>query len=230
MTFRLEFELEPLHGAAPIQLGMSRADAEASLLALGCIPNAHSADRSSFEGNSIQIEYDDSGMVESFEFYASADLLIRYEGVNVFDTLAKNLAKKLASREVTLLPETTGEPVELLGVSIYPAQIIAVPPLREADKQYDHWGGNKRALWHWIGMGTRAYFETLAKRPWVPPTGPLRPRASKREQLALERFVHSKFGVGVLIARTGVGDETNLELRFADGVVRKLKSTFVKPA
>lgn len=42
-----------------------------------------------------------------------------------------------------------------------------------------------------------------------------------------ERFLHPTFGAATLVARSGAGDQETLELRFADGAVRKIRKKFV---
>jgi len=46
---------------------------------------------------------------------------------------------------------------------------------------------------------------------------------------ASQRFSHAKFGVGVLLGRTGAGAGETLELRFDGGEVRRILARFVTP-
>lgn len=68
---------------------------------------------------------------------------------------------------------------------------------------------------------------TEAPPPAVPRGGK---KPAREEPPAGPLFRHAKFGVGALLSRSGAGDTEVLELRFEDGVVRKIAARFLEPA
>lgn len=207
-----EFELEPLRGAAPVRFGMSRDEAEQKLVERGCPLGDKEESTSAFLENTIFLTFDATGKLEYIEFRASEDLRLSYRGKNLFDTSSKEVSKAIALHE-----PPPSEPIDLVGSKIFPAQIIT---LRGAAKVNDHWGGGKRSIWLAIGIGNKAYLESVSKQVWKAPVAAAN----------AERFVHAKFGPASLVKRSGVGHDATLELHFDDGTTRRLKASFVTPA
>lgn len=92
---------------------------------------------------------------------------------------------------------------------------------------------SERGFWWKYVRRVQAGFDLLAPGTAPAPAKPIvRKPGAPREPAAtgpLTRFHHPKFGVGVLLGRSGQGADERLDLRFEDGQVRKLLARFVTP-
>lgn len=90
---------------------------------------------------------------------------------------------------------------------------------------------SERGFWWKYVARVRRGLDLLAPAPAssAPVRRAARPPAPAAPEGPRERFHHPKFGAATLLARVGVGDAATLELRFDDGVTRKILARFVAP-
>mgnify|MGYP000423280996 CR=1 FL=1 len=95
---------------------------------------------------------------------------------------------------------------------------------------------SERGFWWRYVRKVQAGFDLLAPRPQSGtsakpvvqrPKNALKSPEPSVPAGAIERYSHPKLGVGILVGRSGSGDEEKLDLRFEDGGIRKILAKFV---
>jgi hypothetical protein len=198
-----QFALEPLRGAAFLQLGTPRSDLDAHGLRL--TPSGDALD------GAIQLAFDADDRLAYVELRPSAELTVHYRGLDVFAATAAEVAAAIADREP---PEP---PLHLAGATLYPGQIIW---LHQTATHHELDGAAHPPRIAAIGLGSPGDFAARVGRPWAPP--PI--------LLGVPRFAHPELGTGELLSRAGSGPTATLELRFDDGTVHRLPAANVIPA
>ena len=103
--------------------------------------------------SSIQVEYDDDGMVDFIGASYDASILVTYKKHNVFDMTADALFDLINAQE--------DQPSEFNDYEhVFPYQIVT---LWDADSQYDYLGGEIRPVWAQVGVGNASYLEAIRK-------------------------------------------------------------------
>lgn len=167
------------------------------------------------------------------------DALLRFPGAQpVIDELAVDAAARLdqlltGDRE---LYEVAGELValgiliELTQAGLWQPEPARVARWRAGFAAIDKTTKSERGFWWKYVRRVHRGFDLLAPAPAGAPA----PKPTVRKRTAapppagpVERFSHPKFGTGTLIARTGTGAGETLELRFDDGVTRKILARFL---
>ncbi|MBL9101993.1 MAG: hypothetical protein JNL82_13600 [Myxococcales bacterium] len=117
--------------------------------------------------------------------------------------------------------------IELAEAGLWRPEAARVQRWRDGLAAIDRRTREERSFWWKYFRRVRVGLDLLAPAP------PGAARPSVREPAAPvpagpeERYAHAKFGVGVLVGRSGAGDTAAVELRFADGEVRKILARFV---
>lgn len=162
------------------------------------------------------------------------DALLRFPGADaVVDELVRRCVERL---DRTLRPgrelyEVAGG-LAALGVLV----LLTLGHLwRPAPPWVEQWRAGFAAIdkatksergfwWRYVRKVGRA-FDLLAPATVVPAAKPVvrKPAAP----IEAKRYMHAKFGVGTVVARSGAGESATLELRFEDGTVRKILARFV---
>jgi len=148
------FAFEPHKGFGPAILGSPREDARAAM-ALAGFPMKHSRKRSDyFCDSAIQIESDESGVVQFVGVAYSARFNATYRGVGVFSIGAEQLFHLIAAAD------STGAHVFDASEYRFPGQIMT---LWQADTQYDYLGSESRLVWAQVGLGNERYLASIRK-------------------------------------------------------------------
>ena len=171
---------------------------------------------------------------------ARIDALLRFPG-------AEPMVAELAARAVERLTDVVEAPndlyeaagglaalgvlIELRQAGLWQPAVGQVVAWRAGFDAIDRRTRSERGFWWKYVRRVHAGFDLLAPGP----VAAARPAVVRRRPAAeaptgpVQRYSHAKFGVGVLLGRVGVGDGETLELRFADGSVRKILARFVTP-
>ncbi len=177
------------------------------------------------------------------------DALLRFPGakpiIDAFgEDMAKSLDDALAARDRMDLYEAAdaltplGVLVELAMAGFYQPAPARVEQWREHFAIIDKATKSERGFWWKYVRRVQAGFDILAPRSQS--TAPAQPKAPVKRGLdksvkpvepaqsgPVERYQHSKFGIGKLENRSGTGDDEKLEILFEDGMRRKLLAKFV---
>jgi hypothetical protein len=170
------------------------------------------------------------------------DALLRFPGAQpVIDELAgravaqldRALGQKVDLYEVAGDLVALGVLVELAQAGLWTPQPARVAAWRAGFAAIDKATRSERGFWWKYVRRVHSGFDLLAPPPPGAPAKPARPIVRKPAAPAPagppERYTHPKFGAGTLIARTGAGASATLELRFDDGVTRKVLARFLAP-
>jgi hypothetical protein len=210
-------ELVPQRGVGTVRLGMTRDEVREALAALDPTPLLPSSNTDTIDRyceDAIQVELDGDGRVQFIGTSPHPLILLRFQGIDLFDTAARKVFDLLAEAD------RSGEHTFSKAEYLFPNQIVA---LREADRKHDP-RGRRRDVWGVIGVGNRAYYEVVTGKAHTA----VRAEVGKGKSRS-ERFAHPTFGAATLVGRTGSGEGETLELQFDDGVVRKIRKKFVTP-
>lgn len=174
------------------------------------------------------------------------DALLRFPGAKpIIEAFGEQMAKEL---DDALTPKKGDDLYQASG-SLAPLGLLIDMALagffQPAPARVDQWRNgftvidkatrSERGFWWKYVRRVQAGFDLLAPRPQsAAPAKPAVKRAApaaKPEKPApvgpVERYQHPKLGVGILIGRSGKGDEEKLDLRFENGDVRKILAKFV---
>lgn len=168
------------------------------------------------------------------------DLLLRCPGAEpAIAALAEDLAEgldvllaaKLDLYEVAGDLAALGVIIELCHAGLWRPAPARVDAWRAGLAAIDKATRSERSFWWKYVARVRRGLDLLAPAPApsAPARRAARPPAPAAPEAPRERFHHPKFGAATLLARVGVGDAATLELRFDDGVVRKILARFVAP-
>lgn len=178
------------------------------------------------------------------------DALLRFPGakpiIDAFgEDMAKDLDDALAPRGRTDLYEASrclaplGVLIELAMAGFYQPAPARVEQWREHFAIIDKATKSERGFWWKYVRRVQAGFDILAPRPQSAPAKLSKSMANLSEKPAkpveqatqwpVERYQHPKLGMGTLLGRSGSGDDEKLEIRFEDGLVRKILAKFVTP-
>lgn len=172
------------------------------------------------------------------------DALLRFPGAQVvIDALALRCAERL---DHTLRPgldayeiagnlAVLGILIELAEADLWRPEADRVHRWREGLAAIDKSTREERSFWWKYFKRVRLGLDLLGPAPPEAAKAPVKAIVRRRKAPAAapapagpeERFAHPKFGVGVVVGRSGSGDAAALELRFADGTVRKILARFV---
>jgi hypothetical protein len=168
------------------------------------------------------------------------DALLRFPGAQaVIDDLAGRAAGHLddALRPGSDIYEIAGNLaalgilIELAEADLWRPEAPRVHRWREGLAAIDKSTREERSFWWKYFKRVRLGLDLLAPPPpevaKAPPVVRRRKEPARAPSGPQERFAHPKFGVGVLVGRSGAGDSATLELRFGDGSVRKILARFV---
>lgn len=180
------------------------------------------------------------------------DALLRFPGAKaVIDEFGEQMAKlldnTLAVRGNVDLYETAGSLaplgilIELALVGLFQPAPGRVEEWRNGFTTIDKATKSERGFWWKYVRRVRAGFDLIAPEPKVQKAAPTRPTVRRPESPAkpvgpvgpaapvapVERYQHPKLGVGVLLSRSGSGEEEKLDLRFEDGQTRKILAKFL---
>lgn len=170
------------------------------------------------------------------------DALLRFPGARaVVDDLAVRAAEHLDAAlrpgrdayEIAGNLAALGIVIELAEADLWRPDAARVQRWRDGLTAIDKATKDERGFWWKYFKRVRLGLDLLAP----PPAGAAKSAKPvvRRKQPApapaptgpQERFAHPKFGVGVLVGRSGAGDSATLDLRFDDGSVRKILARFV---
>ena len=105
-----------------------------------------------FADAAIQVEYEEDGTASFIGVSSGTDVSLLYEGVDLFDTEAKDVFALCSRRDAS------GEHQYSEYEFIFPSQVIT---LYDADPQYDHRKNESRAVWGQIGLGDQRYLRAI---------------------------------------------------------------------
>lgn len=145
--------LIPHRAIGPVELGMSRETVRATLAAAGC-PLDFARTSQDFFRPGIQIEYETDGTVSFIGVAPDENIVLSYQGRDLFDMAAAQSFRLIASAE------TRDEHAFNDAGYLFPDQIVS---LWEADSQYDRKGGELRPMWGQIGIGDVRHFTAIRK-------------------------------------------------------------------
>lgn len=174
------------------------------------------------------------------------DALLRFPGaipiVAAFgEEMAKQLDDALTPKKGNDLYQVAGS-LAVLGILI---ELALAGMFQPAPARVETWRAeftaidkntkSERGFWWKYVRRVQTGFDLLAPRPPLAsaPKPAARPakRPTVKEETApigpVERYQHPKLGTGVLVGRSGAGDEEKLDLRFEDGSIRKILAKFV---
>lgn len=165
------------------------------------------------------------------------DALLRFPGAQAaIDALADRCAGALdrvmrADRDGYELAgelAALGVLIELAEAGLWRPDAARVQRWRDGLAAIDRRTREERSFWWKYFRRVRAGLDLLAPAPpAAKPTVRKKSAAAPVPAGPEERYAHAKFGVGVLVGRSGAGDAAAVELRFADGEVRKILARFV---
>lgn len=147
----LTLEMVPGIGIAPIHFGMSRTEVRVALREHGIALCGERDTSDYFCESSVQVEYFETGSAEFVGVACHPEVRLLFKGLDVFSMDAKQSFQLFASGE-------HGSHRFVRTEYRFPVQIIT---LWDADRQYDHIGGQKRLTWGQIGLGSAAYREAV---------------------------------------------------------------------
>lgn len=171
------------------------------------------------------------------------DALLRFPGAQpAIDALGERAASALDGAldgkgdlyEVAGSLAALGVAIELAEADLFRPSAARLERWRAGFDAIDRATKDERGFWWRYVRRVRAGLDLLG--PKVAPARPIvRRRAAPAKAKAKaaapagpeERYRHSKYGDGTLVARTGAGDSETLELRFDDGSVRRILARFV---
>jgi len=172
------------------------------------------------------------------------DALLRFPGAEVVigELLARALqrldgalAGKGSLYEVATGLAALGIVIELKQAGLWTADPARVDRWRVGFTAIDERTTEERGFWWKYVRKVRKGFDLLAPSA-LPPASKAKPQPVVRVRpLALEptaagqRYLHPTLGTATLVGRSGGGASETLELRFDDGVVRKVLARFVAP-
>jgi len=174
------------------------------------------------------------------------DALLRFPGakpvIEAFgEKMAKELDDALAPKSGNDLYQIAGS-LALLGILI---ELATAGFFQPAPNRVDKWRSeftaidkntkSERGFWWKYVRRVQTGFDLLAPRPQSgAPAKPAVRKATTQPKKVdstpagpVERYQHPKLGIGVLVGRSGSGDEEKLDLRFEDGTIRKILAKFV---
>jgi hypothetical protein len=148
----LVLDFEPGKGFGPISLGSLREDARSAMAGIGLPLETSRGDMDYFCESSIQTECDEQGRVMFVGVACHKAFVARYRGVDVFETLARDLFQLVAQADVSGHHEF--DPLEYC----FPNQVLT---LWDADEQYDCRGRGSRQVWGQVGVGNSVYLAAI---------------------------------------------------------------------
>lgn len=172
------------------------------------------------------------------------DALLRFpEAKPIIEAFGEKMAKELDN---ALKPRRGNDLYEVAG-SLAPLGIIielaTVGLFQPAPDRVNKWRSefevidkntkSERRFWWKYVRRVQMGFDLLAPRPQsaTPAKSMVKSAARSNKPSApagpVERYQHPKLGVGMLVGRSGRGDEEKLDLRFEDGSIRKILAKFV---
>jgi hypothetical protein len=148
----LKLTIQPHIGVGPIRLGMMRNETRDVMLGLSA-PLESSRDASDYYfAKSIQVEFEPDGTVSFIGVNSHRDILLEYDGMDLFDLEAPAVFELFAKRD------RSGEHRYNKNEYIFPSQVLT---LYDADSQYDHRRGESRPVWGQIGIGDQRYLTAI---------------------------------------------------------------------
>lgn len=171
------------------------------------------------------------------------DALLRFPGAKpVIEAFGEQMAKDLDDTlkpigrtglyEIAGALATLGVLVELAVAGFYQPAPARVEQWREHFAIIDKATKSERGFWWKYVRRVHAAFDLLESKPIkLPGQAGDKPDSGGDVVHAkfgpVERYRHPKFGMGILQNRSGTGDDAKLEIRFEDGLTRKLLAKFV---
>lgn len=207
-------------------------DTRTALEALLADPRAAVETRSRTpEARAVIGSYSDGPRIDALLRFPGAQDVIDALGERAAGWLDRALAADVGLYEIAGAMAALGVLIELAQAGLWQPAAGRVATWRAGFDAIDKATKSERGFWWKYVRRVRAGFDLLAPGSAAPPAKPIvrRPRASAEPAPAgpVQRFRHGKFGTGILLSRSGTGDEERLELRFEDGEVRKILARFV---
>ena len=145
----MDYEINPHIGIGPVKLGMNREEVKEALGAENYSGSNGEIDY--YFNNSFQIEFEEN-KADFIGISYHPNYTVTYNGVNVFDTKAKQLFELIALNEIEKHEYDSSE-------YLFPYQIVT---LWDADEQYDQISSQSRIIWAQIGIGTQSYLQAVS--------------------------------------------------------------------
>ncbi|HRI72307.1 MAG TPA: hypothetical protein PK156_49070 [Polyangium sp.] len=190
------------------------------------------------EAHAVIGGYCDGPQIEPLLKFPAAQPIIEAFG----ETMAKELDAALAPKKGNDLYQAAGELaplgilIELSLAGFFQPAPGRVAAWRDGFTVIDKATKSERGFWWKYVRKVQAGFDLLAPRPQnasaakpvvQKPRNVLKNPEPSAPAGPVERYSHPKLGVGILVARSGSGDEEKLDLRFDDGGIRKILAKFV---
>lgn len=208
------------------------ADAQAALSALLADPErATEASSRSPEVRAVLGGYCDGPRLDPLLRCPGAEPAIAALAEDLAGGLDALLAAKIDLYEAAGDLTALGVIIELCQAGLWRPAPARVDAWRAGFAAMDKATRSERGFWWKYVARVRRGLDLLAPPP--APSAPVRrarrPAEPAAAEVPRERFHHPKFGAGTLLARVGAGEGATLEIRFDDGVVRKILARFVAP-
>lgn len=218
--------------------GLARlpADTRAALQAVLDDPEAATKVRSRTEAAQAAIGgYSDGPVIDALLRFPGAQPVIDELGERAAQLLDRRLRGAVDLYELAGAMAGLGVVIDLQQAALWAPAPERVLAWRRDFDEVDRRTKSERGFWWKYVRRVRRGFDLLGPAPNKPGPAttaratPIR-RPALREQPPtgpIERYSHPKFGLATLVARARTGDAESLELRFDDGVVRKILGKFV---
>jgi hypothetical protein len=148
----LKLTIQPHIGVGPIRLGMMRSEIRDIMLGLSAPLESSQGASDYYFAASIQVEFESDGTASFIGVSSHSDILLNYDGADVFDLEAPAVFELFAKRD------KSGEHRFNQNEYIFPSQILT---LYDADPQYDQRRGESRSVWGQIGVGDERYLTAI---------------------------------------------------------------------
>jgi hypothetical protein len=180
--------------------------------------------------------YCDGPRIDALLRFPGAEPVIEALLARVTKRLDDALAKKVDLYQVADALAALGVVIEMKEAGLWTADPARVDRWREGFAAIDQRTKEERGFWWKYVRKVRRGFDLLAPSALPPVSKASKPQPVVRARplvfeptAAGQRYLHPTLGTATLVARSGGGPSETLELRFDDGVVRKVLARFVAP-
>lgn len=231
-------ELQALVDAVPEEaLARLPADTRAALASLRANVEAATAEGSRSQAASAAIGgYCDGPRIDALLRFPGAEPVIEELLAQATKRLDDALAAKIDLYQVAASLAALGVLIEMKEAGLWTADPARVDRWRLGFAAIDERTKEERRFWWKYVRRVRRGFDLLAPSALPPASKPSKPQPVVRPRplvfeatAAGQRYLHPTLGAATLVGRSGGGLSETLELRFDDGVVRKVLARFVAP-